>query len=475
MRTTLLPPAWLLRVAVAVGAVLACIAQQRPIAIGGTIVRPEGSPAKGWVVIQNGRILRTTTEPPGDGVQERLDTDLIIFPGFLDLHNHPMYAVFPRWTPARKFNNRYEWRGDPEYKRLISTPGSELQADDETFCDMDEFAEVQAILGGTTAITGISARRPPKAPVPNCMSGFVRNLDWASQFYGNDIGRERVQNVLGVTPGDLSKSANEEIAAKLKNGALDALLLHLAEGLPTDTESTTEFRALKGTGLLTRNTALIHGTGMSREQFREAREAGAAIIWSPRSNLTLYGATTDVISAFREGVSLALAPDWAPTGSFNMFDELRFAARFNDEMLGHFFSYRQLFEMATSVPARIAAIDDRVGSIQPGNLADIFLVRGDSTDPYTALVHAKIEDVQLVMIGGIAMYGTPDLMAKLRLKTENLKVCDTTRQLNADALPHGPLSGAEERLRKLLTQPKYKLQLNAIADCVTDRSAVRQQ
>jgi 5-methylthioadenosine/S-adenosylhomocysteine deaminase len=55
-----------------------------------------------------------------------------------------------------------------------------------------------------------------------------------------------------------------------------------------------------------------------------------------------------VIAAFREGVSIALAPDWAPSGGKNML-EIQYAARLNKTTLGGFFSNQQLFEMATFI------------------------------------------------------------------------------------------------------------------------------
>jgi hypothetical protein len=45
--------------------------------------------------------------------------------------------------------------------------------------------------------------------------------------------------------------------------------------------------------------------------------------------MILYNTTTDVIAAFREGVSIALAPDWAPSGAKNMLAEIQYAAKLN--------------------------------------------------------------------------------------------------------------------------------------------------
>ena len=71
-------------------------------------------------------------------------TNDIIFPGFIDLHNHPLYAMFEPWDAGKLFNNRYEWRSLPKYKDEISTPARTLQDDKKDYCDIAEFAEVAA-------------------------------------------------------------------------------------------------------------------------------------------------------------------------------------------------------------------------------------------------------------------------------------------------------------------------------------------
>ena len=49
------------------------------------------------------------------------------------------------------------------------------------------------------------------------------------------------------------------------------------------------------------------------------------LVWSPASNVFLYGATTNVPLARSLGVTVALAPDWSLGGGPTMLDELRFA------------------------------------------------------------------------------------------------------------------------------------------------------
>jgi cytosine/adenosine deaminase-related metal-dependent hydrolase len=240
-----------------------------------------------------------------------------------------------------------------------------------------------------------------------------------------------------------------QIAQGIGNGSIDLLAIHIAEGLPTDAESAQELDMLDARGLLTAHTALIHAVGLSPSQLARVHRAGASMVWSPRSNFELYGVTANVAAAFREGVSMAIAPDWSPSGSDNLFDEIRYAARVNRENLDGLFSDRQLVEMGSSVPARMARIDDKVGRIEPGMLADLFLVHASSmSDPYAAIAHGKITDIDLVMIGGVAMYGDADLLHSIKVKTEPITVCGAPRALNADALPDGLFAEVEARLQK---------------------------
>ena len=75
--------------------------------------------------------------------------------------------------------------------------------------------------------------------------------------------------------------------------------------------------------------------------------AGTALIWSPRSNITLYGDTARVSTAARLGVEIALGTDWMPTGSMNLLRELACADSFNKTYLDGYFTDVQLWQMVT--------------------------------------------------------------------------------------------------------------------------------
>jgi len=241
------------------------------------------------------------------------------------------------------------------------------------------------------------------------------------------------------------------------------VLIHVAEGKRTDPESAAEFNVLKERGFLVHTTAVIHGVAFDKSDFAKMRLAATALVWSPQSNMILYNTTTDVVAAFREGVSIALAPDWAPSGAKNMLGEIQYAAKLNKTSLGGFFSNQQLFEMATSIPARIAHIDDKVGTIQPGLFADIFLLRGDGTQPFDSLAQSKPQDVSLVVVNGVPIYGDATLMGKFNATTEPVPFCGETKNLNLDVLPNGKLSDVQLRLGQKMEV--YKLKLAKVDPC----------
>ena len=444
------------------------VSPAQDLVLSGTVVTPDRVIGKGWVVVRDGHILSILERAPDDAKGPKVETNGIIFPGFVDLHDHPMYNIFKRWNPRVKFRNRYEWRNLIDYYKLVGRPGGELQLKDDNdkndrrFCDIDEYVEIKALIGGTTSITGISGRSQPP-PVPSCVVGLARNLDWASGFYGSGAGSERVENALGVTPGDLHEDVLERIVGELSNNKIDLLLVHVAEGAPDDLESSVEFRALKGAGLLGSHTAIIHGVALGPDQFKEMASKGTALVWSPRSNFELYGFTADVASAKKANVTIALAPDWSPTGSTNSLAELRYAKQVSHEKLEDLFSDQDLFEMSTLIPARIARIDGKVGSVKEGLYADLVVLAGDVMQPYAVLTHAKPEDVQLVLVGGVPIYGSDKLMAAFAVKMEEVDVCGRKMYLNAAALVDGPLGDVTTRLASDLKT--YKLDLGPLVEC----------
>ncbi len=126
-----------------------------------------------------------------------------------------------------------------------------------------------------------------------------------------------------VFPFEMQLADAAKVRADLESGALKAFLIHLGEGKPSDASAAREFRMLakRNDGFLRPGVSVIHGVALGKDEFKQMATATVGLIWSPRSNIELYGATTDVRSAKDAGVKIALAPDWSPSGSDGLLEE----------------------------------------------------------------------------------------------------------------------------------------------------------
>ena len=365
------------------------------IVLKGAIVTPDEIIDPGWIVIEKGKIRKVLSQRPNIPGAIELNTGGIIFPGLIDLHNHISYNVFARWEPSRLFSNRYEWRENDEYRENVGSPYANLRS--RYFCEMNTYGEVRALVGGTTSILATAPG--------NCIRGLVRNLDHNSGFYGLfERDSDHIKNSVNF-PTSVNK-----IQGFLLDDRSEAFFIHLAEGL--DASSLREFEDLTVQSLLSAKTVLIHGTALESNQFNMMSAKGASLIWSPRSNIELYGQTADILSALENDVAIALAPDWAITGSSNMLDELHYAAEWNSVHMEGRFSDQQLVELVTKNPAMIAGISEYVGTIREGLFADLLIIDGDSSQPYRALIESEAGNVQRVLIDGIPLYGSQSIMER---------------------------------------------------------------
>lgn len=382
-------------------------------ALGGTILTPKG-PQKGYVVVTDEKItaIVATKDKVPAGVKV-VETEGVISPGFMDLHNHIAYNFLPLWNSGQRFKNRYQWSGISGYS-TVKTPYNAVKAAGHA-CAGLKYGEFRGIVGGTTTIQG--------SVDLSCTRSWVRNVEFVN--FCEDHIRQDVLPINGLNATDAAT-----LNAQFTSGATKAFFVHLAEG--TDDKSRNEFEQLRGLGLLKPQVVGIHSTALNDAQLQEMGTIGMKIIWSPLSNMILYGKTTNIPVAMKAGVKVALAPDWSPSGSSNVLGELKVADRVNREQFGNFLTDQQLVEMVTSTPAQIAGMDDKIGSIEVGKFADLVVIRGNVSNPYRAIIDAKPADVLLTTVSGEAFYGRQDILTGMGAPRSFITVdaCGEPRQLS---------------------------------------------
>jgi hypothetical protein len=233
-------------------------------------------------------------------------------------------------------------------------------------------------------------------------------------------------------------------------------LLHLSEGI--DAAARNHFLALRNAQnqwAIEPSLAGIHCTALTADDFRVMAQHQAHVVWSPLSNLLLYGKTTDIVAARNVGLLTALGSDWSPSGSKNLLGELKVAKAVS----GHFglgLTDYDIAAMATCNPAAILKWDNSLGTLASGKLADFVVIAGVSDDPYLHLIKAREDDVILVAIGGRARYGLTQLMTALGCAGESVTVAGSKRLADFDDASGDPdiekvtLLDATQRLRAAL-------------------------
>jgi 5-methylthioadenosine/S-adenosylhomocysteine deaminase len=363
------------------------IAAARGLALGGCILTPDDVLDPGYLVFGEDGTIADVQQARPDDVQI-LDTDGVILPGLIDLHGHPDFNIFAPWEPPKLFINRMQWRNSDLYHTLVRDRWDAL--DELGLADgAARYAEVRALVGGTTAIQGASPRFPSE-------EALVRNVD--KRIFGVQIGRSMV---------DLDERSLGGILDQIEAGDVKAFYVHSAEGRKDNEASHNEFATLVELGGLTDATVVIHGTALSHDELERVRDAGAKLVWSPQSNLRLYGETTSVADALDLDIPVALGADWLPSGSRSLLDEMR-VARHEADSQGSPITERQLVRMVTRGAASIAGLADRLGLLAAGRPADVLVLERHVEDPWDSVLAADPSWVELVTVAGDLAYGRRD-------------------------------------------------------------------
>jgi 5-methylthioadenosine/S-adenosylhomocysteine deaminase len=167
----------------------------------------------------------------------------------------------------------------------------------------------------------------------------------------------------------------------------------------------------------------------------------------------------------------AIGPDWSPTGSAGMIEELRFAYRYNTTSLNHAISDAALVAMATINAAKLAGVDGRLGSIEAGKVADLVVMKRHGANAYDALLQASPGDVQLVVIGGEPLYGDRALMRQLlpQATLEDLTICGQPKALHIAPGNAAYDSWANTERRLTSVMKGLGIAPSALATCVAAR------
>jgi 5-methylthioadenosine/S-adenosylhomocysteine deaminase len=350
----------------------------------------------------NGTIERVTSgpaaAPTGFDSAPVVDVgDAFVLPGLIDLHNHIGYNVLPLWAESKQkvpFAHHDSWTRAASYQSSISWPAHAIvQAAPEALL---AYVQLRALVGGTTAIQGWPAANRDHVQV-------LRNVDDETAGTGNH--NLIYTSALTKEPSDLAK-----VAQAMNDGV--GFIYHCAEG-QVGSLVTREFTDVANAGCLERTFIGIHCNAIAGADWqRWAANNAGAVVWSPFSNLWLYGSSTDITAARQQGVSVCIGSDWGPSGTKNVQGEIK-VAKLLSQQLGLGLTDRDLVAMVTTNPGDALARcwKKTIGRLIPGAFGDITVFRASGNQSvWTQIVESTERQVMLVVYDGAPRYGDAELM-----------------------------------------------------------------
>lgn len=397
----------------------------------GDIVAPTGLLKNGHLLIDGaGKVQCAACDcssfPSFQSVTVVACAEGMVSPGLINTHEH---ITFGEGSPVAhgtdRYDHRHEWRTGANGKTELRTPSSS-SGEEPIF-----YAELRHLLGGATAILGAGGAQ----------QGLLRNLDRAgalqeglgqARAYYSTFPLDDVRGTLRDSGCNYGSRRDTLETSNVVNSI--AYVPHVSEGVSTAARN--EFLCMSsgqndGVDLIMPKTAIIHGVGLTAADYGVLAADSASLIWSPRTNIDLYGETARVTIAARLGVNIALGTDWPASGSMNMLRELACAAELNDRNFDGFFSDRELLDMATSRAARAVGSEGRLGSFVAGAEADVSVFSAPSGRGYRAIIEGEPKDVALVLRSGLPLYGDAALLEALQATAgcEALDVCGVNKRI----------------------------------------------
>ncbi len=198
-------------------------------------------------------------------------------------------------------------------------------------------------------------------------------------------------------------------------------------------------------GLLGATTTFAHCVHLNPIEVQLLAENGCSIAHCPSANLKLASGIAPVADYIKAGINIGLGTDGAASNNrLDMFTEMRMAALLAKAVSGDAtaVSAHQALEMATINGAKALGVDDKIGSIEVGKLADLTAIKLEDFnmqpcfDVISHLVYvAEREQVSHVWVNGDLKYHKPNSSTGIYSNIEPQELIDivTKWQTKLDA------------------------------------------
>ncbi|MFP3090249.1 amidohydrolase family protein [Treponema sp. TIM-1] len=344
----------------------------------GIVVTSGGSPKAGSLGVSGERIA-----PAHKALTVDLGMKSFVYPALINTHDHLQGNYLPRVgpKPGTFYLTWYPWDNDLKASDTF-TERSRLSKE-----ELYTLSAYKNLFSGVTTVNDHFPQALNKTILPTLPIRAILDYGLAHEVSSYDLKW-----------GD---GVEVEHQRAVKNGW--PFITHLAEGF--DEESMDGVKILEQMGILDNHCLLVHGVAFSDEDIRRIARAGASVSWCAASNMFMFNVTCKIRKLLQAGVNITIGTDSAATGSYNFFEEIHYARDLYRKLYGEDLPAQTIFEMVTRNAAKAFWMQDQLGTLEQGKLADILVLRGHVDDPYENLASAAMEDIELLTLAGKPLYG----------------------------------------------------------------------
>jgi len=383
----------------------------------------------GAVAVTDGRIQKIWQPEDGDALPDAEETvdagGGIVMPGLVNVHTHLPMSLFRGLAddlPLEVWLNEHMFPAEADHidsETVIM--GARLACAElllggtTTCCDgyflVDRFADAVAQTG-IRAILGQGVVDFPAPGVPD--PAF--NVDTAKTYVGRWLDRSGhlMPSIFCHSP--YTCSAKTLVNAKRTANNMGVLFqIHVAETRSERDQMVREnalspVAYLNKQGILDEKTLMVHCVWVDEDDIETIAKTGARVAHCPESNMKLGAGIAPVPAMIAAGIPVGLGTDGcASNNDLDLWGEMDTAAKLHKVQRQDptVMDAETVVRMATIDGARVLGMDGLIGSLVPGKLADIVVLRSDQphlTPVYHPASHivysAGPGDVRHVMVGG---------------------------------------------------------------------------
>ena len=360
------------------------------------------------LVVQQGRIAALLPTSEAEQIEAEQHVHLpsqVLMPGLVNAHGHSAMSLLRGVAddaPLLSWLQDHIW---PLEAHFVS---------EEFVADGTDLALAELLLGGTTTLSDmyffpeVTAQRVQSAgmraqlvfPIIDVATAWARDSDSCLEkglalrddYRDDDLvdvgfGLHATYSVSEATLRKVSTLTNE----------LDApMQIHLHETrgeVQSAVEATGErpVALLDRLGLLGPRSQCVHMTSLSSEDIQRLVDNNSHVVHCPRSNMKLASGICPVHRLHQAGVNVALGTDGAASNNrLSMLAELQSAALLAklEQHEATALPAGSALEMATLGGARALGLEDKVGSLEVGKLADMIALdlSGVNTQPLSNIM-----------------------------------------------------------------------------------------